>query len=305
MRLAVQPGTIMKKHQEEAHRFGGDWTTMKLEVLRKYLNAYTTALKKQRFKLGYIDAFAGTGYRVPRDTESPSNQESLLQEPEKQQLLKGSALIALETVPPFSRYIFIEKDADRCKHLENIKKKVPHHAARIIVRQGEANQQIKELCSKNWSNHRAVLFLDPYGMQVEWSTLEAIAATEAIDLWLLFPFGIGVNRLLTKNGEIPKPWQNRLDLLLGTHDWYDEFYKEISAPTLFEPDHTERVKMGLDVVQSFVTKRLADLFPGVAEPGVLRNSVGNPMYLFFFAASNKKGSTIALKIARHLLKGII
>ena len=43
---------------------------------------------------------------------------------------------------------------------------------------------------------RAVLFLDPYGMEVEWDTMVAIAKTQAIDLWILFPLGIAVNRLL-------------------------------------------------------------------------------------------------------------
>ena len=42
----------------------------------------------------------------------------------------------------------------------------------------------QDLCHKDWSSHRAVLFLDPYGMQVEWTTIEAIARTGAIDLWL-------------------------------------------------------------------------------------------------------------------------
>jgi three-Cys-motif partner protein len=49
-----------------AHRFGGDWTTEKLTILGGYLSAYTTALKKQKFKTGYIDAFAGTGYPIVR-----------------------------------------------------------------------------------------------------------------------------------------------------------------------------------------------------------------------------------------------
>ena len=30
---------------EKAHRFGGDWTTAKLDVLSKYLHGYTVALK--------------------------------------------------------------------------------------------------------------------------------------------------------------------------------------------------------------------------------------------------------------------
>ena len=40
---------------------GGKWTIDKLDILERYLDAYTTALKNQPFKLMYIDAFAGTG----------------------------------------------------------------------------------------------------------------------------------------------------------------------------------------------------------------------------------------------------
>ncbi len=42
-------------------RFGGSWTRTKLNVLQQYLQAYTTALKNQPFRLWYVDAFAGTG----------------------------------------------------------------------------------------------------------------------------------------------------------------------------------------------------------------------------------------------------
>ncbi len=47
---------------EPPANYGGSWTIKKLDILEKYLNAYTTALKGQPFKLAYIDAFAGTGY---------------------------------------------------------------------------------------------------------------------------------------------------------------------------------------------------------------------------------------------------
>jgi hypothetical protein len=87
----------------KAHRFGGDWTGAKLEVLAKYLSGYTTALKKQPFVKGYIDAFAGTGYRTARkDRADASSQELLfpdLAATEPQSLLDGSARLALKTEP--------------------------------------------------------------------------------------------------------------------------------------------------------------------------------------------------------------
>lgn len=44
-----------------APRFGGRWTLEKLDILERYLDAYTNALRNQDFQLVYVDAFAGTG----------------------------------------------------------------------------------------------------------------------------------------------------------------------------------------------------------------------------------------------------
>lgn len=150
-----------------------------------------------------------------------------------------------------------------------------------------------------------MLFLDPYGMQVEWKTIEAIARTKAIDLWLLFPLSIGVNRLLTKSGDIPESWRRRLDLLLGTEDWYEEFYKIETMPTLFGDDNERVIKATMETMGRYFTNRLKSIFAGVAEePGVLRNSSNNPLYLLCFAVGNERGQDIALRIARHLLKEV-
>ena len=54
------------------------------------------------------------------------------------------------------------------------------------------------------------LFLDPYGMQVEWETIRSIASTQAIDLWVLFPLGMGMSRVLVKSGQIPDSWRQRV-----------------------------------------------------------------------------------------------
>lgn len=90
------------------HTFGGAWTDRKVELVRRYLDAYTTVMKKQRFKLVYVDAFAGTGYRSPKDS---SDDPLLFTEfPEMIGLSKGSARVALEVGDrPFDQYVFVEK----------------------------------------------------------------------------------------------------------------------------------------------------------------------------------------------------
>jgi three-Cys-motif partner protein len=96
---------------------------------------------------------------------------------------------------------FIERNAKRCHQLEQLRTEFPEIAKDISVRHGDANSELQDICIKKWKSHRAVLLLDPYGMQVDWQTIEAVSQTKAIDLWLLFPLGIGVNRLLKRSGD--------------------------------------------------------------------------------------------------------
>ena len=116
------------------------------------------------------------------------------------------------------KYVFIEKNMNRYAELEELKKefllKGEFSENMIECRHEDANEYLKDLCRKNWKSHRALVFLDPYGMQVDWKTIESIAQTQAIDLWILFPLGT-VNRLLKRNGEIRPPLRARLDLLFG------------------------------------------------------------------------------------------
>jgi three-Cys-motif partner protein len=212
--------------------------------------------------------------------------------------------LALKVEPRFDSYVFIERNPDRCHALRALSDEFPDRADRIRVQEGEANTEIRAICAKNWKAHRAVLFLDPYGMQVEWSTIEAVAKTKAIDLWLLFPLGIGVNRLVTRSGEIPDGWKRRLDLLLGTSDWFEAFYQVEHTTDLFGSVEETVTKRSIDVIARYFEERLRSVFPAVATPGVLRNSANCPLYLLCFAASNERGAKPALRIANHLLRDI-
>jgi three-Cys-motif partner protein len=165
-----------------------------------------------------------------------------LSDREPQDLLEGSARRALRVEPRFDGYVFIERNAARRAQLESLKTEFPEQAYFIQIRGDDANQQLRDICSRPWESRRAVLFLDPYGMQVDWSTIEAVAGTKAIDMWLLFPVGIGVNRLLRRDADIPLAWRERLTSLLGTDEWFDEFYGTEETTDLFGDDHIRIVK---------------------------------------------------------------
>jgi three-Cys-motif partner protein len=290
-----------------AQQFGGNWTEEKLERVRKYLSAYATIMRKYPyFKFTYIDAFAGTGYReLEKESEDQGYLYPEMVDEDIEKYADGSAHIALQVEPEFPEYIFIEKTKNRFDQLASLKKKFPDKADKIILEHADANSYIIDLCTKrNWVNHRAVLFLDPFGMQVTWDTIKAIAETKAIDLWYLFPLGVGVNRLLKREiKEIPESWEKKLDDIFGTTEWRDVFYKTETNRTLFGEEESVIKDADFVKIGEFFVKRLKTIFAGVAKnPKLLCNSKNNPIYLLCFASGNPRGSKTAIKIAQDILR---
>lgn len=139
-------------------------------------------------------------------------------------------------------------------------------------------------------------------MEVEWSTIEAIAKTQAIDLWILFPVGQAVNRLLTKNKLPEGAWADRLTTFFGTDDWKAAFYRPRQQSSLFDVDDAVEKDTNFEKIGAYFLERLATIFAKVADnPLSLRNSRNVPIYLLCFASANPKGARTAVKIAQDIL----
>ncbi len=289
----------------QQQKFGGTWTEQKLTVLRKYLNAFTKALARQPFRTLYIDGFAGSGHREdPRDKALPllsvdtfeSNRDLL-------KLRRGSVQIALDISKPFDRYVLIEKKEANVRKLETLRADWPNRTIDIL--KGDANEEIVKVCSQLKSNDRGVLFLDPFGAQVDWATLEAVANTERIDVWILVPIAIAYNRMLPQSGSVPVEWEEKLNCCLGTGEWRHELYRTEHNLSLFGAE--ERiVREPMEKISKFYGKRLGQLFASVPSeaPRVLRDRRGRPLFELWFAISNRSDRAIALatRIANDILK---
>lgn len=290
------------------HRFGGAWTERKLSALRDYLLQYQVIFTKnpaaQKLHTVYVDAFAGTGHR---DSRVDGSTFSLFgYGDEAQEYQEGSARIALSLTNKFHRYIFIDSKA---RHIHSLKEMVNHEfpecAQLCEFSHDDANTWLKTWCvQENWKAQRAVVFLDPYGMNVKWGTIEAIAETKAIDLWILFPFAIGANRMLPSEVLPDKEWGIILTEVFGTTEWIKRFYEARSETDLFGTPHNSITKIvGVDGILEFFLERLRNIFPHVApKPMILFNSNKSPMYALCFAAGNPKGGKTAVKIASHLAR---
>jgi three-Cys-motif partner protein len=286
------------------HIFGGEWTEAKLACLRAYLEQYraifTVNPRARYFTTWYVDAFAGTGSRTTSNQRNTDFEEIEI-DPEASAYLAGSAMIALGIQSPFDRYLFIEKSKAKSDELKaEIAKKFPLLLPRCEFRQNDANAAISDWCKqRNWKKDRAVVFLDPFGMQVNWETVKLLGGTEGIDLWYLFPF---IARLLKHDGNIEETWRNRLDTLFGTDDWYSFFYKRAVETDLFGSYEITQRDATAANIQQYIKDRLETCFAEVAPSLILRNSKQSPLFALCFAASNKRGAPIALRIASSILK---
>ena len=284
----------------KAQKFGSAHTDEKLDKLQRYLVAYSTALKKQKFRLVFFDAFAGTG-GIQIGDEAPLLQGIDEFEP----FIQGSAHRALQLGDAFDEYVFVEKSRKKVQELRELLTVFPKLAGHISIRQGDANEELKKFCrDTDWKRTRAVVFLDPCGNQVEWETVVAIANTHAIDLWYLFPAGLGVYRQISKKGAVHKTQEASLDRLLGTTGWRDIFIKTGTTNDLFGDQESVLKEATVESVTQFMADRMKDVFKGgVLDEWLPLGSRGIHMYSLMFAWANpSERAALAGKLARAVIR---
>lgn len=282
----------------------GAWANEKLNCLQKYLDAYTTILKKQEWCRGYIyvDAFAGAvTYKLKTQKAVKKRQELYLFEEQEiedaLEFIKGSPIKALEIKNKFTNYIFVEKSKNRCEALKNLKKSYPRQ--NISIKHGDCNKFLVEEFLpfiKGSNKRRAVIFLDPYGMHVPWSTIEKIAATKKIEIFINFPYHMAIQRLLLRNPR-NSTWQlDKLDSYFGCPEWRDIVY--LKTEDMFGEQRVEKNPNGTIELIKWYRNRLKAAFGYASTPRLIRSSKNRPLYFLIFAGPNKTGN----KIADHILK---
>jgi len=212
----------------------------------------------------------------------------------------GSARIALRIEPAFDHYVFIDRDKSHVAALETLRAEFPER--KIDIQVGDANVLLTTLCKTiRWNETRAAVFIDPYGMQVDWMTLEALAKTKSVDIALLFPTG-PLNRMLAGHGNVPLEWAKRIDAHLGPCDWRNASYEETQRTYLFSQNISVTKKtIDAEGLRRFVLRRLEEIFPFVCETQLeLKNSKGAVLYHLFIICANpsEPARRLATKLAR-------
>lgn len=286
----------------------GPWARDKLDRLSKYLNAYTTIMRKQAWCRGfvYVDAFAGPGrHELRKKKEAESLQTMLLdvatfshEDQGQAEFIAGSPRIALDVQFPFVWSVFVDKDPVRIAELQKLQKEYAG-IRKILIRQTDCNRYLLDSIVNNpkisWTNWRAVVFLDPFGMQVPWSTIAALAGTKAIEVFLNFPVGMAIQRLLLRSGEFPKKQRQKLDDYFGSPEWYPVLYRR--EPNLFGNFSPTKIEESGRALVDWYRVRLKEVFGHVSKAALIRNTKGGHLYYLLLATPNRTG----LKIANDVL----
>ena len=208
--------------------------------------------------------------------------------------------------------MLIEEDDGRFSSLEKLAAEFPQQ--RVLLHHGDANGAVRKLCADiPWHRSddrakgvRGVLFLDPYGMEVEWSTMEAVAATQAVDAWIFFPLSGLYRNAPHDKLKITEDKRRRITVVLGTDDWEKSWYGTPSGQSDLFGDEAAAIRtVDVDAIEEYVRKRLATVFKGaVMKPLRIYNERGAPIASLFFAVSNPNPKAVGLakRIADSILK---
>lgn len=258
----------------------GYWSQIKLDIVQKYALAYSTFMAAQRnpsYEHVYIDAFAGAGVHIPKGTR---------------RFIPGSPLNALLITPRFHRYYFIDIKAEKTQHLRELSAEDP----RVLIHQGDCNEVLNAKVFPNvqWNQYRRGLcILDPYGLHLDWSVIEAAGKLKTLEIFLSFP--------VADMGR-PVLWRNPVgvdsaDIKRLTQFWGDGSWKDVAYDS--KPDSSGRsTKTDHDTLASAFQARLQNVakFRHVPEPLPMRNSKGSVIYYLFFASQKPVAGEIVTEI---------
>jgi three-Cys-motif partner protein len=260
----------------------GEWSEIKLEIIKEYAWAYTSILSKKTWCKGYvyIDAFAGAGQHIRKATG---------------ELIAGSPLNALSVKPSFTEYHYIDLDGEKVDELEKLAKDNQN----VSIYRGDCNEKLVKNIFPGLTYQtfkRALCFLDPYGLHLDWKTVEMAGKMGTIDILINFPImDMNRNVLFDDLSKAKKEDIERMNVFWGNTEWQKILYRE--QDDLFGKIHQVR-KEDFKRLAIEYRKRLEAVarFKFVPEPVLMRNTNNGPLYYLFFASPQRVAQKIIVNI---------
>jgi len=167
---------------------------------------FTTAMR-EKWKLVYIDLFAGPGKCIVRGS---------------QEEIDGSPLIALKSKYRFAKYIFVDNNP---KAIEALRKRVEALELGVDAKYHveDCNNAIDDVREELTSETLCLAFIDPTGLQIKWNSIKRLVAGRKIDMLFSFMYHMGIKRNIRKSLNVR---DSAIDYFLPPGFNWREFYEK-------------------------------------------------------------------------------
>ncbi|RYF26553.1 MAG: three-Cys-motif partner protein TcmP [Flavobacteriales bacterium] len=277
------------------NEFGGSWTENKITILEKYVRAYLVIMNKYNFHLTYFDGFAGSGDIKIGTEKSHKTIEGA-----------GKRIVQITEPRPFDIYYLVEKDPKKRQNLDTDLRKASNDPNIFTVTDdcNLALARFSRFISESKSR-RGLVFLDPFGMNLDWTALESLKGVD-VDLWILCPTGVGANRLLKKDLDISEAWWDRLERFFGItrEQLTGSIYQDSTNTNLFGEVVTSTTKATKANTKLFniYRSKINELFKFTSEPFIMVNKNNSTMFHFFCASNYEAAINLANTIMRKAIR---
>jgi three-Cys-motif partner protein len=263
------------------------WATEKLDYLERYLNMFTTAMRKKPWRaLNYIDLFAGPGKCQHEDNED---------------VYLGSPLLALTTKNAFDHYFFVDLNGDSLQALEQRCQHSPY-AGRIQYFAEDCNLAVHHITESIRDMNRPYMagvwpclnlaFLDPEGLELQWNTVQALAQLRT-DLVIHYS-QMGLQRYMPIASQDPD--ETIIDRFFGNRDWRD-IYEQGNAGMYGEL--ISLYKHNLDDLGYKDVRSENE----IARVPMMRNVKNAPLYRLIFASKSDLGEKFWREVTQRDVYG--
>lgn len=229
------------------------------------------------------------------------------------QLLRTFPRVALEQ-SAFHSYTFVDPYFEREQLLNSLAREFSWKKLRAI--NNPCANFLRYFAKRIPPNsQRALLFVDPFSMQVTWDTIQLLASSRAMDVIIILPSGISLQRIFPSElARLDAVRCATFDQFFGATDWYDVLYDSkpqerglkssrissevlVAEQVLIPPSGLRTANPGGRLVKWY-RDRLSLIFAEVSKPFLVRSSAGGQLY--YLLVASHRGSTVSL--AQELLK---
>lgn len=252
-------------------RLAPSWTEEKLRILSCYIQAFARACRSAGGWYG-IDLFAGGGLNISKTNGGE---------------IWGSPMRMLQTPMPLATEIIAAEQDPRLAAA--LRSRTEDYGERIHVIQGDGVAEIGAILQRVERRAPAFAFLDPEGVDLAWTVVEAIArhkppGAKKVEQLILLPTDTGFVRLLWLKKKLESAHVASIDAMFGNQKWR----------LIFQERRAGRISAAeaRDAYVKLYARGLHELGYLHVQDRRIEGDRGQPMYFLIFASDHPAGDQI-------------